>query len=216
MRHLIILLLITNFCFSQEWSKTELTDFASIEFPISPEKTNSNGSIYYSTSDDIGVYMVTIKDLGNPKITESRLPEFYQGVISGALESVNGELLEKKEFQLNEIKGMELSYIANSNPQLPNLRHKRILVVNNNFISYEFWTFKENKQLASINKDKFLNSISISAEKVIEPKKKETNSTYESGFIFGKIISYLLIIGLIIGGILLLRKLTRKKNKNVG
>ena len=68
MKYLIALLLITNFSFSQEWSKTELTDFASIEFPSIPEKTNSNGVTYYSTSDDIGVYMVMIKDLGNPTI----------------------------------------------------------------------------------------------------------------------------------------------------
>ncbi|WP_111684166.1 hypothetical protein [Winogradskyella tangerina] len=216
MKYLITLLLITNLSFSQEWSKTELTDFVSIEFPISPEKTNQNGSIYYSTSDDIGAYMVTIKDLGNQKITVSGLPEFYQGVISGALKAVNGELLEKKVFQLNGIKGIEIAYLANSNPQLPNLRYKRILVVNNNFVSYEFWTFKENEQLATINKDKFFNSISISADKVIEPKEKETNFAYEIGFMLGKIISYLLIIGLIIGGILLIRKLTGKKNKNVG
>ncbi len=216
MKYLIALLLITNLSFSQEWSKIELTDFASIEFPSTPEKTNSNGVTYYSTSDDIGVYMVMIKDLGNPRITQSGLPKFYQGVISGALESVNGELLEKNEFQLNGIKGMEILYTANSNPQLPDLRHKRILVADNNIISYEFWTFKENEQLASINKDKFFNSISISTEKGIEPEKKETNSAYESGFMFGKIISYLLIIGLVIGGIILIRNLNRKKKKNVG
>tara|TARA_R110000868_G_scaffold352263_2_gene613531 strand:- start:51 stop:701 length:651 start_codon:yes stop_codon:yes gene_type:complete len=216
MKYLIALLLITNFSFSQEWSKTELTDFASIEFPSIPEKTNSNGVTYYSTSDDIGVYMVMIKDLGNPRITQSGLPEFYQGVISGALKSVNGELLEKNEFQLNGIKGVEILYTANSNPQLPDLRLKRILVADNNIISYEFWTFKENEQLASINKDKFFNSISISTEKGIEPEKKETNSAYESGFVFGQIVFYLFIAGLIIGGILLIRNRNRKRNKNVG
>ncbi len=216
MKYIITLLVITNLSFSQEWSKTELTDFASIEFPITPEKTNSNGVTYYSTSDDIGVYMVMIKDLGNPRITESELPKFYQGVISGALESVNGELLEKNEFQSNGIKGIEILYAANSNPELPDLRHKRILVADNNIISYEFWTFKENEQLSSINKGKFLNSISISTEKGIGSEKKETNSDYESGFVFGKIIFYLLIIGLIIGGILLIRNMNKKKNKNVG
>mgnify|MGYP003678533251 FL=1 len=96
------------------------------------------------------------------------------------------------------------------------MRLKRILVADNNIISYEFWTFKENEQLASINKDKFFNSISISTEKGIEPEKKETNSAYESGFVFGQIVFYLFIAGLIIGGILLIRNRNRKRNKNVG
>jgi hypothetical protein len=216
MKYFIALLLITNLSFSQEWSKTELTEFASIEFPSTPEKTNSNGITYYSASDDLGAYVVMIKDLGNPRMTQSELPKFYEGVISGSLKSVNGELLEKGEFQSNGIKGMEILYTANSDPELPDLRFKRILVADNNVISYEYWTFKENEKLASANKDKFLNSIYISDEKGIEPEKKEANSAYESGVVFGQILFYLLIIGLVIGGIIFIRKLNRKKKKNVG
>ena len=216
MKYLIAFLLITNISFSQEWAKTELADFASIEFPIAPVKTNTNGGIDYSASDDIGVYRVMIYDLGNPRITESGLPEFYEGVISGAMEAANGEMLEKKEFKLNGIIGVEITYIANSNPQLPNLRYKRMLVANNNLINYEFWTYKENEQLAITNKDKFFDSITISNKKGIAPEKKDTNNAYDIGLVFGKVIFYLLIGGLIMGGILSIRKRNRKKNKNVG
>lgn len=216
MKYLIALLFITNLSFSQEWSKTELNDFSSIEFPNTPEKSEQNGDIYYSTSDDYGVYLVMIRNLGNRKISESELPEFYEGFMNGALKSVNGELMTQNGFKTNGINGNEMVYLANSNPQLPNLRHKRIFIANNNLISCEFWTNKEIEQLASINKEKFFNSISVSIKKGTQTEKKEINSEYESGFIFGKIISFLLIIGLVIGGILLIRKLTRKKNKNVG
>jgi len=211
MKHLIALLLITNLCFSQEWSETKLNDFSSIYFPSSPDKSESMGGLYFTTSDDTGVYMVMIKDIGNPKITESELPQFYQGVLSGALKSVNGELIEKNEFKSNGINGVEMLYTANSNPQLPNLRHKRILLVNNYLISYEFWTFKETEQIASINKERFFNSIVVSFKKDIDLEENEQTSTYEAGVAFGKVISYLLIIGLIIGGVLLIRKLVRKK-----
>lgn len=216
MKYLIALLLITNLSYSQEWSKTKLNDFSSIDFPSPPNKSESNGGLYFTAQDSTGVYMVMVKDLGSPKITESELPKFYQGVISGALKSVNGELIKQNEFQSNGIKGMEMLYMANSNPQLPNLRDKRIIVANNSIISYEFWTNKEIEQLASINKERFFNSISVSTAKVDEPENKETNSAYESGFMIGKVVFYLFLIGLIIGGILLIRKLTKKKNKNVG
>mgnify|MGYP003648271952 CR=1 FL=1 len=216
MKYLIALLLITNLTYSQEWSETKLNDFSSIKFPNKPEKTIQNTDIYYSASDDYGVYLVMIRNLGNRKISESELPEFYEGFMNGALKSVSGELIKQNDFKTNGINGNEMIYLANSNPQLPNLRHKRIFIANNNLISCEFWTNKDIEQLASINKEKFFNSISVSIKKGIETKKKETNSEYESGFLFGKIISFLLIIGLIIGGILLIRKLTRKKNKNVG
>ena len=189
MKYLIALLLITNLTYSQEWSETKLNDFSSIEFPNKPEKSLQNADVYYTASDDYGVYLVMIRNLGNRKISESEFP----GII-----------------------GNEMLYLANSNPQLPNLRHKRIFIANNNLISCEFWTNEDIEELALSNKEKFFNSISVSIKKGIETGKKEMNSEYESGFIVGKIISYLLVIGLIVGGILLIRKLTRKKNKNVG
>ena len=191
MKYLIALLLITNLTYSQEWSETKLNDFSSIEFPNKPEKSLQNADVYYTASDDYGVYLVMIRNLGNRKISES-------------------------EFTTNGIIGNEMLYLANSNPQLPNLRHKRIFIANNNLISCEFWTNEDIEELALSNKEKFFNSISVSIKKGIETGKKEMNSEYESGFIVGKIISYLLVIGLIVGGILLIRKLTRKKNKNVG
>ncbi len=215
MKHLIILLLITNLSFSQEWSKIQLNDFLSVEFPNVHEKSEFNGDIYYSTSDDNGVYVVMIKNLNNQKMSESELLQFYQGFMNGALESADGELIEQNEFHLNGLKGYEMVYFVNSNPQLPNLRHKRILVANNNLISYEFWTYEEIKQLASTSKDKFFNSIIISEKKEIDPENKVTNSAYEQGYALGRIISSLFIIGLIVGVILLIRNITRKKKKNI-
>src|SRR5690606_37943797 len=141
----IVFLLIANLSLSQEWSKTELNDFLSAEFPNMPEKSEFNGDIYYSTSDDNGAYIVMIKNLRNQKIPESELPQFYQGFMNGALESANGELIEQSEFNSKGIHGYEMVYLVNSDPELPDLRHKRILVANNNLISFEFWTYEETK-----------------------------------------------------------------------
>lgn len=106
-------------------------------------------------------------------------------------------------------------FLVDSNPQLPNLRHKRILIVNNILISYEFWTQKEFEKLTSVRKEKFFNSLNVSIKKNVEPVKYEINSGYEIGFVVGKVISYLLIISIIIGSILLVRKLFRKKYKKL-
>ncbi|WP_405568925.1 hypothetical protein [Winogradskyella sp. Asnod2-B02-A] len=208
MKYLIALLLITNICFSQEWSETKLNDFSSIEFPFSPDKAESNGEVYFSTSDDLGAYIVTVKDFNSDPI--KTLSEFYEGVVSGTLEAVNGELLEKKEFEYNNLKGLEIIFLANSNPQLPDLRYKRLLYISNHLISYEFLTFKENEQLVSTNKEKFFNSFSAIIKDGNEPEVKRNND-YGKGLIIGKIFGFLFVIGIIIGGIMLIRNLTKKK-----
>ncbi|WP_290699537.1 hypothetical protein [Lacinutrix sp.] len=215
MRYLITLLLITNFSFGQEWITTELTEFASIKFPYKPDKTILKGVNYYSSWDDMGEYVVMVQDIGNPRITESELPGFYQGVISGSLASANGELLEQTEFEYKGIKGVEILYTIKSNPQLHDSRHKMIFIVNNHVLSYEFSTYKKNAKLASTNKNKFFYSISLVAEKEIEPEKKESNSAIESGFTVGQLFFYLLIIVLFIGSIIVIRNQNSKKKKNV-
>ncbi len=210
MKYLIVLLLISNFSFSQEWTKIELNEFASIKFPNPSDVKNNRQAKIYSTSDDVGRYIVMTKDLGDPKLKESELYGFYQDVIAGTLKTTQGELLETNEFILNGILGMEILYKTNLNSLLTDLRQKRIILINNNVISYEFITYSENKQLAAINKNKFFNSISIS--KVIVPKEKETNDTYKSGSKSGKIVFYVSIIVLLIGGVLLILNRNRKRN----
>ena len=211
MKYIITLLCITNICFSQEWSKTKLNDFSSIEFPFSPDKTESNAEVYFSSSDDLAAYLVTIHDFRVDPIISKH--EFYEGIISGGLEAVNGKLLEKIEFEYKNLKGFEIKYLANSNPQLPDLRYKRLLYINNHLISYEFLTFKENEQLVTINKEKFFNSFSATVNEVNEPEIKR-NIAYERGIIIGKVIGFLFVLGIIIGLFMLIRYLIRKNNTN--
>ena len=118
MKYLVAFLLITNLTYSQVWSETKLNDFSSIKFPNTPEKSVQDTDIYYTTSDDYGVYLVMIRNFGNRKISESEFSQLYGGFMKGAVESVNGELIRQNEFTTNGIKGSEIVYLANSNPQL--------------------------------------------------------------------------------------------------
>ncbi len=210
---IIALLLITNFSFSQEWTKITLNDFSSIEFPLVPDKQEINGDTYFSATDSLGMYLVVIKNISAHNIKSSQLKQYYKGVMSGALDSANGELLKQNPFQLNTLIGEEMVYIANSNPQLPDLRHKRILINNNNLISYEFWTYDNLKQQAAANKERFFNSINIVVTKEIKSTPKETSSAFKAAYIFGKLAVFIGIAALIIGGVLIVRKKRRRRNK---
>ena len=64
---------------------------------------------------------------------------------------MENSLMTKKNLNTTEV----IIFLANSNPQLPDLRYKRLLYINNHLISCEFLTFKENEQLVSTNKEKF-------------------------------------------------------------
>ena len=215
MKYVIALLLVANLCFAQEWSKTELNDFSSLEFPVAPDKTIENGDIFYSASDDHAIYLVMVRNIENQKIPESQLQEYYRGFMTGALQSANGTLIKQNEFTTNGINGYEMVYFADSNPQIPNTRHNRVFVKNNTLISQEFWTFEESVQLATKNKEKFFNSISVSTNNEVTDASvtdaNKTTSATKIGFIVGQLIFFLFVLGLIVGVILIIRKLVKKK-----
>ncbi len=216
MKYFIVLLLTVHFSFSQEWSKIKLNDFSSISFPKAPKKVASDEGIKrinYSLSFDHETYYVMLVNLGSKKITTSELPKFYQGIMKGTLKSSKGKMISQKEFNINGLLGYEMVYESNSNPQLPNLRHKRLLITNNTLISYEFWTYKENEKLTLDNKTKFFNSIVLTNKEITNIKKTEESSAYKIGHAVGEVIGYLLPIGLLIGGILFFKKKNRKKHQ---
>lgn len=209
MKYILVILITTNLSFSQEWTKVDLSDFASVELPFLPEISYADGATSYVSGDDLGLYLVSIKNLGNNRLEESDLPEFYKGVVKGTLEASNGELLAKNEFRLNGISGMEILYLTDANSELPELKQKRIVVKNSNLITYEFWTFRENEQLALDSKNRFFNSFTI-LEREIDPEKNAYNKAYDFGYIAGKIIFYLIIISVIVGLVFLVIRLKRK------
>ncbi|MEQ9425137.1 MAG: hypothetical protein RJQ09_12005, partial [Cyclobacteriaceae bacterium] len=183
----ILFVLITNISFSQTWETLDITEFARIDFPTLPEITNTPQELIFNTRDSSAIYLVTVRDLSNRNInlTANQLPEFYQGVINGTIESSNGQLLEQNAIEVNNIPGVEILYFSNSNPQLPELRSKRILLVNQHLINIDFWTTEDLKQIAETNKSIYFNSLDLgnNTEQSIEPEVViEKSEAFEQGY----------------------------------
>jgi hypothetical protein len=213
--------LTTSICFGQSWKTLDITEFARIDFPALPEISSTPEELVFNITDSSGFYIVSVRDLSsrNLNLTPDQLPEVYRGVIDGALDRSKGQLIEKKDIEIDGNPGVEILYISNSNLQLPELRSKRVFLVKQHLISVDFWTTEDIKQIAEPNKAYFFNSLDFS-EKIEQTTKSEVTSSnsepfqqgYESSYLIGKFVFPVIIILGIVGlTIFIVRKGKRKR-----
>ncbi len=218
----LLLLLVTNFSFAQEWVKTDLTEFASINFPVASELIETGQESVYNAKDEVAFYVVSVRKLTaqqSSQITKEDISTIYQGVVNGALTSSNAELISINEIYIEEFPAVELESHAQSNPGLPNQRFKRVIYLNQNIISIDFWPLTNQTVISDEMKAKFFNSFSIKPNEVSQTSTIENQNSiiydtgYNTGLLIGQIVFYVILIALLLGIIFLIRFLVKKNRK---
>lgn len=158
------LLVITTLT-GQDWSTTQLKDFASIDFPKQPDKNTIQNNTIYLYSDSSGIYMVQVKDLTAQQTLLTNSSQFYQKFIEGAIATSKGKLVAQKEIEIGGLKGMEIKVTVENEEKLPDTRYTKMVLVNNYLISANFWTNSAIQNDAVTNKDYFFVSLSVKDDK---------------------------------------------------
>lgn len=221
----LLIIFSSNTIYAQDWVKTNITEFATINLPAESELIETQGKTVYTAEGEFGYYLVSITKLTGQQslqITQKDLPTIYQGVAQGAMDATNGELVSKKNILIQKIPALEIEFTATSNLALPSQRFKRIIYLNQTIVTMDFWPLVKENDLVREKKLKYFDSFtidSIEASGVTTiPNNQNNNSNsgyetgYETGFIVGQIVFYVILFALLLGIILyLLRK--NKKNK---
>ncbi|WP_285060067.1 hypothetical protein [Pedobacter ginsengisoli] len=150
-------------------------------------------------------------DQSKTTIKSDRISETYDNFIKGILSVSQGKVISKKQFEIEGLKGIDLESVTTANPNLPDLRFRRILIVNNTVFIINFWTSSENRQTTHSAKTRFFNSLTIIADKTTLTHGSDGSTLFMAGYITGIILSFMFAGAVVVGIILLIRRLTRKK-----
>lgn len=220
----VALFFIGNFVLGQEWITTDINEFITIEFPVESELVENNGETAFTAKDDYAFYMVSLKNLAdkrNQQLKNEELSNFYQGVINGSLGASNGELIYKKEIEINGVSGIEIEYRTPPHAQIPSQRFKRLVYLNKHLVIIDFWPLASQQDLLNDKMNKFFGSLSVSLDINLENEIEDASNTddsayskgYSIGYFIGQIVGVLFFIGILIGIILLIRYFIRRKKK---
>lgn len=224
-KFLILSFFIANISYAQDWVKTDITDFASINFPIESKLTKNQVETVYSAEDEFAFYIVSIRkltDQQSSQITQKDIPSLYQGVVQGTMDAAKAKIISMNEIILQNTPALELEYNASANPNIPSHRYKRIIYINKNIINIDFWPLTNEKNIISEKKTKYFNSFLINLNKnevsktpiIKNDNTDKSNSGFEIGVLIGQIAYYIALIVFLIGIFLLIRYLLKKLKNN--
>ena len=210
----IVLLFSTIFVFAQNPYKQNLVDLATITFPQKPAILDTLGHNSAQVIDSTAIFSTLTRELDSDQLMQihsDKLSEFYDANIEGFLDAAQGKLISKKPFEMDGLRGVEIEFITTANPNLPDLRFARIILVNNTLITVYFMTWSENKQATQTARTQFLNSLTLTADKTSLTQGVDHPMAYAIGSITGKLMAWAVILGVIAGAVLLIIRITTKK-----
>jgi len=212
---LIAIILSAVNAYSQHHFVQKLDSIATIIFPDTPKTkvADINSGFFYSTPNVR--YIALVQDFRAQKfsLTADSLDSFYSGVTDGVSEASNtkGKLISKKNIVIDGFKGMEFEYESNLNPNVPNYRFQRMVLLNGKLYNYSFWTFKDSVKNNTVKKDIFFRSFHIIGNKENIKQYNNEGVAYNLAYLFGKLVGYCIMLTL---AFLLIRWIIRLFRRN--
>ncbi|WP_431291833.1 hypothetical protein [Pedobacter sp. P26] len=197
----IFVLFIVLCSFRAGFFHQTLGDLAAIDFPDKPQTIDTLGQHVHHYSDSSGFYLAGLSDLNKngAGFSHNELDSLYSGFIGGTLKTSKGELVSKKPYHLDGLQGYEIKYVTN-NPNLSNLRFKRILFLNSQMLYVDFWTDKDKDEVSKPARERFFNSLKITANKASRQQGTSNmgNIAFGLGYIVGQAIVWVVLAGVIL------------------
>ena len=161
MKKLILLLLITNLSFSQQWSKKEIKDLISIEFPTTPEEYPGVEKVRFYSEQKENTYKLTIREterfklLKNP--TKRNVHQVYKDYTAGYISGGNGKIIQTQNIKIHGYEANETIYTTSKT-----INYRRTFLLKNKLVIYEFIARRgKNKTRNEKLKNTFFNSLKV-------------------------------------------------------
>lgn len=206
---------------AQDGVSIRLNDFATIEFPSTPEFTERESRQVYTYQDSLGVYLAMVSTLTESQnalmINRTEITNLYTGTAKGGMDATNGSLVSSEVSYYDGIPFLDIEFTTPYNEKLPSLRLNRFIYTNPDVILMAYWPLVEDQNQIVLQKLKFFNSLELDETQValIQEQLQNDDSKRNVAYMMGRITGMLIVFGIIIGFIVLviwlIRRLTRKK-----
>lgn len=203
----IVLVALTLFalrCSGQEWVDYKPDSVLTVSIPEDYQLIDTMGQRIARAYIDNGLIIVLKMANQGPAIAtvESKdgLVQFYKNFRQGFIKSHHGELLDEEIFDKNGLKLIRFSYRASISNERQ-IRHCVALLVNETIYSLNFWEVESKAGELRNTKEKFYGSMRTHAGLTIDDQMShngQRSQAYRAGYLFGKMLFFGLVLGVII------------------
>ena len=169
MKRSLVFVLFFHFVISsvqaQEWKKVSLSEDISIQFPVTPVKTDTADQLSFNCFDKKAVYIASINDMNDLQASgfgrKDEVNEFYKNIAAALVNRYQGKLIDTSEFYIKGLKGVQIVFIFKHASGFSERRFARLLIVNHAAIVLQ-WSSRDGTQdLYKTLKNDFFNSLKL-------------------------------------------------------
>lgn len=153
------------FCLqSQSQTTVKLTETVTLNFPGQPEVIDTLGQKVFHY-DSEGAYFACIVQQTkiNPSTRASMdINKFYTDVYQSLNKPQDHcQTVKQQEIHLQDLVGMEFYYKCDPNPEIPEIRYKRLILYESRLFVLDYWTTQANFPESSSEKNAFFESMLV-------------------------------------------------------
>jgi hypothetical protein len=159
-----------------------------LTFPGEPSILDTLGQKVYDYSDETGYYACIVQNTSLNATTRSTLDvgRFYKEVYQSVIRpGDNCNTTKQTEVTLQDLLGMEFFATCDPDPEIPELRYKRLILYESRLFVLDFWTTQAYFSQSASKKNAFFESMNVQVNNAapipsaIEPSGSENKVSYK-------------------------------------
>lgn len=201
---LVLFAFQTISAFGQKWTDLVVDNNLTISVPENYQITDTLGQKIVTAQVDNGLIFIQRipkpDDKSNNVSSKDQLDGFYKGLINGTIKSSKGELLSSEFINVKDLKLIKFSFKAKIGDELQ-IHDCLGLFLSGNTYLIQLWHLESISPELQEIRDKLFASLKISSTITQKDQfiaSSNQSSSYKKGYIFGKILGPILLIGIFI------------------
>lgn len=209
----IIFILVSLNGFAQQWTEYKVDSNLTVTIPDNFVAIDtleqhiikaqiSNALILIQRMANLGKTATSIQ-------SKNELIKNYEEFQKGAVESQHGKLIDQQMLEKNGVQMIQFSFSASMGKE-KQIRHFLVAFLNEKWYSISFWEVEALTSELKAERNKLFSSVKFLPSVGLKNQMTGGDLAYRSGYLFGKIIIYTLII---VGVVALIRLVSKKRQK---
>lgn len=205
--------------FAQQWTEYKVDSVLTVTIPDNYEVQDTLGQRIIMAQVDYGAVMISVLPNTGRDINvrnQQELIDTYKQMREGFIESQNGQLIEEQVIDNGALKLIRFSFRATMGDE-KQIRHCVTAFVNKKTYTVNFWEVESMTDEMTADREKLFSSIKFPVGFSMANQlsaAKEGSLAYNIGYIIGKILFYVLLIGLVTILVRWISKRSKRKDAN--